>query len=74
MKVYEVKLEKVTGDWGRFAGWERIALTLNKEKAEEIATAKREEAANIECWWMGYGKGNDGKPNVVVEELGEVVE
>jgi len=73
MKVYEVRMEKVSADWGRFEGWENVAYTISEAKAEEIATAKKAEIKAKATWWMTVGKKN-GEPNVEVVELGEVVE
>lgn len=74
MKVYEVRIEKVSADWGRHEGWKNVAYTINKERAEEIATAKKAEIAVMPTWWMVYGKTAKGEPRVEVVELGEVVE
>lgn len=73
MKVYEVRVEKVSADWGRHEGWENVAYTLTEAKAVEVATAKKAEIAAKPTWWMVYGKVN-GEPKVEVVELGEVVE
>ena len=72
MKVYAVKVGRVSLD-GYFTGYDVKAYTLDKEKAEVI---KEEEVARIEkigAWWCGYKRVN-GKPEVLVEELGEIVE
>lgn len=74
MKVYEVKVERVSMDWGRFLGWDRVALTLNPVKAEELRVAEAERIAKGDAWWCGVGTDANGKPNVVVEELGELVD
>ena len=36
MKVYRVKIEKLTSDWGRFDGWRELGYYVNKAKAEEV--------------------------------------
>lgn len=73
MKVYEVRIEKVSADWGIREGWKNVAYTVNEAKAKEIAAAKKVEIAAKPTWWMTIGKKN-GEPNVEVVELGEVVE
>lgn len=73
MKIYEVKIEKVSADWVH-KGWEQVALTLTEEKANEIAKAKAKEIIIMPTWWMTYGHTGNFKPFVKVVELGEVVE
>lgn len=72
MKVYAIKVGRVSLD-GYFTGYDVKAYTLNAKKAEEI---KEEEIKRIEAigaWWCGY-KAINHKPEVLVEELGEIVE
>jgi len=67
MKVYAVKVAKVTACEGYPCGDEVLAYTINADKAEE------ERLVNTPYWWMTHEKRN-GRPVVRVEELGEVVE
>ena len=74
-KLYEVKVEKVDAYMGRFEGWQNVAYTLDANKAEEIKEAKIVELEARDGWWMNHGRvWETQKPNVVVVELGEVVE
>lgn len=72
MRVYEVKVERVGQD-GRRIGWERIALVINENRGREIAQ-EWVEGREVNQWWMAYGENAEGHINVVVEELGEVIE
>lgn len=64
---YKVKVERVTWDRGLHEGWEEsICYTLHPEDAVE--TVKR-RVEGIRDWWMRYGKGADGRPNVVAEPM-----
>jgi hypothetical protein len=66
-KIYKVKVERVTEDWGRFLRYdEEYVMTENIEKVIEEKKAKIE---NIGQWWMGYGEGEDKRPNVTAEEI-----
>ena len=38
-KIYEVKIEKLSADWGRFEGWEILGFYASKASAE-FARAK----------------------------------
>ena len=72
MRVYEVRVEKVTSDWDRNEGYETIGYTVNQAKAEEVAKAWAEEHERNQ-WWMCYGKKN-GHINVEIVDRGEVIE
>lgn len=66
-RIYKVKVERVTEDWGRFLRYdEEYVMTENIEKVIE---EKKAEIENIGQWWMGYGKGEDKRPNVTAEEI-----
>ena len=73
MKVYAVKVAKVTACEGYPCGDEVLAYTVNAEKAEEVRAAEAERILNKPYWWMTHAK-RDGRPVIKVEELGEVVE
>ena len=66
-KIYKVKVEEVTADWGRHLGYiEEYVATAN---IEAVIEAKKAEIEAVGAWWMGYGKGKDNRPNVTAEEI-----
>jgi hypothetical protein len=66
-RIYKVKVERVTADWGRFVGYDETYVAT--ENIENVIEARKTEIEKIGAWWMGYGEGNDGRPNVTAEEL-----
>ena len=66
-KIYKVKVEKVTADWGRHDGY--IEEYVATENIDAVVEAKKAEIEKIDAWWIGYGKGADKRPNVEAEEL-----
>ena len=72
MKVYAVKVGRVSLD-GYFTGYDVKAYTLNAKKAEEIKEEEIKRIEEIGAWWCGY-RAINRKPEVIVEELGEIVE
>lgn len=66
-RIYKVKAERVTADWGRFDGYDETYVAT--ENIENVIEAKKAEIEKIGAWWMGYGKADDGRPNVKAEEL-----
>ena len=66
-KIYRIKIEEVTADWGRFIGY--IEEFVATENIEAVIEAKKAEIEKIGQWWMGYGKGEDNRPKVIAEEL-----
>ena len=73
MKIYEIRVVKVTSDYGRFDGYENIGYTVDKTIAEKIAKdwAKENE---VNQWWMCYDRNREGHIRVEVVELGEIIE
>ena len=72
MKVYAIKVAKVTAYEGYPCGDEVLAYTVNTKKAEEVRAAEEWRIAHSPCWWKTYARRN-GRPVVKVEELGKVV-
>lgn len=66
-RIYKVKVERVTMDWGMFNGYDETYVAT--ENIENVIEAKKAEIEKIGAWWCGYGKGEDGRPNVLAEEL-----
>lgn len=71
--IYEVKVARVSYDYGHFTGWEHIAFTFTAEKGAEVAEAWRAEHEKNQ-WWMTYGKNAEGHIEVKVTKAGEVIE
>ena len=69
-KIYKIKVERVTADWGRFAGYDETYVRTDNVAA--VVEAKKAEIEKIGAWWMGYGEAEDGRPNVEAEELNVV--
>lgn len=73
--IYEVKVARVSYDYGNFIGWEHIAFTFTAEKGAEIAAAWRQRAEHEKKqWWMTYGTDIEGHILVEVTKAGEVIE
>lgn len=66
-KIYKIKVERVTADWGRFEGYDETYVRTDNIAA--VVEMKKAEIEKIGAWWMGYGKAEDGRPNVEAEEL-----
>lgn len=66
-RIYKVKVERVTADWGRFVGYDETYVVT--ENIENVIETKKAEIEKIGAWWMGYGEDDDGRPNVKAEEL-----
>ena len=73
MKLYEVRVEKVTFDRGFFNGYENIAFCRSEEKAREAAIAWAREH-EVNQWWCAYGKNKDGHINVQIVERADIIE
>lgn len=61
MKVYEVRMEVLSSDWGRFEGWKTIGYYISKAKAE----AEAEKAYTNRC------KIVEGKTEILEHEVEE---
>lgn len=72
MKLYEVKVTTMDHGWRN--AYEHIAYTVTEAKANEIAKAWADECETHATWWMGYAQNAEGHPDVVVVELGDIVE
>ena len=66
-KIYKVKVEEVTADWGRHVGY--IEEYVATENIEAVIEAKKAEIEEVGAWWMTIGKGEDKRPNVTAEEI-----
>ena len=60
-KIYEVRMEKLSSDWGRFEGWKTIGYYTSREKAE----AEAEKAYANRCWVI------EGETEIVEHEVEE---
>jgi len=70
-KIYKIKVELVTADWGRFNGYDETYVRTDNVTA--VVEAKKAEIEKIDAWWMSYGEAEDGRPKVTAEEL-DVIE
>lgn len=66
-KIYKVKMERVTGDWGRHDGYEETYVKT--DNIEAVVEARKTAIEAKPEWWMTYGTGNDNRPEVTAEEL-----
>lgn len=73
MRLYEVRVEKVSADWGRHEGYETIGFCVNENKANEVAKTFAEKH-EVNQWWMVYGKNAEKHINVEVVDRGEIIE
>jgi hypothetical protein len=69
-KIYKIKVERVTADWGRFEGYDETYVRT--DNVDAVVEAKKAELEKIGAWWMSYGEGMDGRPKVTAEELNVV--
>lgn len=68
MKIYEIKVARVTADWGAFAGYERIAMVTTMEKAEKkIAEFRKEHEVNQ--YWMTYDIDEEKRIKFYIEKI-----
>jgi len=68
MKIYEVKVARVTADWGRFVGYERVAVVSTMEEVEKkIIEFRREYEVNQ--YWMAYDIDKEKKIKFYIEEI-----
>lgn len=69
-KVYMIKIEEVTNDWGRHIR-DNVVRTIYTDEATATALVEAEKARieNTPYWWMDTGKGADNRPNVWAEGL-----
>ena len=73
MRLYEVRVEKVTSDWGKHIGYKTIGFCINENKANEVAKDFIKSIPFKE-WWMAYGTNSEGNINVEVIDRGEIIE
>lgn len=68
MKVYEIKIEKVTTDYGRRTGeFTILKRTISKTGAEKAAEKFTKEIAKKPTWWMTNAKDFEtGLPDVII--------
>lgn len=67
-KVYIIKKENVTADWGRHINDEMIKAVYTEDPTAEVEVLKA-EIEKRGAWWMGTGTGKDNRPNVWAEVL-----
>ena len=73
-KLYEVRINKIEPNYGRPTDPKHIAWVTNERKAYEIAGKLMNELVCRPYWWMDIATDADGMPDVVVVEMGELVE
>ena len=69
-KVYEIKEEAVSTDWGIHIG-DRVVKRVYTDEAtaQEIVEAYKADLEAHRGWWIGVGRGEDNRPNVWAEAL-----
>ena len=69
-KVYEIKKENVTADWGRHIN-DGVLKRIYTDEATAAALVEEYKAMieKLGQWWMGTGKGEDNRPKVWAEAL-----
>lgn len=72
MKLYEVRVEEVTPDWGRHTGYKTLGFCTDENKANEVATNFIKNL-KLKEWWMAYGTNSEGNINVEVIDRGEII-
>ena len=65
-KIYRMKIERCDCE-GRYNRTEEEFIAT--ENIEAVVEAKKAEIEKIGCWWMGYCKGDDNRPEVTAEAL-----
>ena len=71
MKVYEVKIEKVTTDYGSRTGeFTILKRTISETGAEKAAEKFTKKIAEKPTWWMTNAKDLEtGLPDVIITSL-----
>ena len=67
MKIYEVKVARVTADWGAFVGYEKVAVVDSMEKVEKAIEKFRKEN-EVNQYWMTYDIDKERKIKFYIEE------
>ena len=71
-KVYIIKAEKVTGDWGRYDGEETLrTIYATKDEMHAVVREEIEKITARGAWWMDHARNavNREIPNIIVETL-----
>lgn len=72
MRLYEVRVETVSPDYGTHQGYKHIAFCINENKAKEIAETFIKNN-KIKEWWIIYGR-KENHINVETIDRGKIIE